>query len=128
MTPDGTTNITIGLEWGWHALTAAAPLAQAAAPAEALEKIIILMTDGENTQNRWSSLPTDIDARLKLACTNVNAAGVKIYTIRVLDGNASLLQGCASNPTMYYDVQNAAQLNDVFSLIANNLANLRISQ
>jgi Flp pilus assembly protein TadG len=128
MTPDGTTNITIGLEWGWHALTAGAPLEQAAAPAPTLEKIIILMTDGENTQNRWSSTPADIDARLKRACANVNAAGLKVYTIRVLDGNAPLLQGCASNPTMYYDVQNAAQLNDVFSLIANNLANLRISQ
>lgn len=128
MTPDGTTNVTIGLEWGWHALTAGAPLTEAAAPAAALDKIIILMTDGENTQNRWSSSPADIDARLKLACANVNAAGLKVYTIRVLEGNASLLQGCATNPTMYYDVQNAAQLNDVFSLIANNLANLRISQ
>ncbi|MGE0524129.1 MAG: VWA domain-containing protein [Variibacter sp.] len=128
MTPDGTTNITIGLEWGWHALTANAPLDQAAAPSPALDKIVILMTDGENTQNRWSSSAADIDDRLKLACANVNAAGIRLYTIRVLDGNAPLLQSCASNPTMYYDVQNAAQLNDVFSLIANNLANLRISQ
>lgn len=128
MTPDGTTNITIGLEWGWHALTGGAPLAQAAPPAENLDKIIVLMTDGENTQNRWSSNASDIDARLKIACANANAAAIKIYTIRVLEGNASLLQSCASNPTMYYDVQNAAQLSEVFGLIANNLANLRISK
>ena len=29
---------------------------------------------------------------------------------------------------MYYDVQAASQLNDVFSAIAQNLANLRIAK
>ena len=45
-----------------------------------------------------------------------------VHTVRVIDGNASLLQGCATNPTMYFDVQNASQLNSVFSAIAQNLA------
>ena len=45
-----------------------------------------------------------------------------------IEGNASLLQSCASNAGMYYDVQDATQLNTVFSLIANNVANLRISK
>jgi hypothetical protein len=46
----------------------------------------------------------------------------------VIDGNATLLRNCATNPTMYYDVQNATQLNTVFSAIAQNLANLRIEK
>ena len=29
---------------------------------------------------------------------------------------------------MYYNVQNASQLNDVFTTIAKNLANLRIAK
>ena len=60
---------------------------------------------------------------------NLNkAAGIKLYTIRVIDGNASLLQSCATNPTMYYDVQQASQLNGVFTAVAQNLANLQIAK
>ena len=36
---------------------------------------------------------------------------IKLYTVRVIDGNASLLQGCASKTSMYYNVQNASELN-----------------
>jgi Flp pilus assembly protein TadG len=128
MTPNGNTNVTIGLVWGWHALTANAPFTTAAAPAADLEKVIILLTDGDNTRNRWTSTSTAIDARTQLACDNVKAANIKIYTVRVIDGNATLLRGCASNPGMYYDVQQASQLNTVFSAIAQNLANLRLAK
>ncbi len=48
--------------------------------------------------------------------------------MRVIDGNASLLRNCATNPTMYYDVSSASQLNAVFTTIAQNLANLRVSK
>jgi hypothetical protein len=53
---------------------------------------------------------------------------IKIYAVRVIDGNASLLKSCASNPSMYFDVQSASQLNAVFTSIAQNLANLRIAR
>ena len=69
-----------------------------------------------------------IDARTELVCTNIKEAGIKLYTIRVIDGNATLLKKCASNPSMYYNVQQASQLNDVFAAIAQNLANLRIAK
>jgi hypothetical protein len=48
--------------------------------------------------------------------------------VRVINGDAALLQGCATNPTMYYDVQQADQLDNVFSSIAQKLANLRITK
>ena len=48
--------------------------------------------------------------------------------MRVIQGNASLLKGCASNPNMYYEVSQASQLNSVFNSIAQKLANLRISK
>lgn len=100
MTPDGTTNVTIGLMWAWHALSASEPLTEAAASAPNLDKIIVLMTDGENTQNRWSTTSTVIDARLQAACDSVKATGIKVYTVRVLEGNASLLQSCRAAPVM----------------------------
>jgi hypothetical protein len=124
----GNTNVTIGLDWGFNILTSGGPLGGAAPPSGELDKVIILLTDGDNTQNRWTTSGTDIDARTQLACATVKKANIKLYTIRVIDGNASLLQGCASQTDMYYNVQNASQLNDVFAQIAKNLANLRIAK
>ena len=100
MTPTGNTNVTIGLQMAWQTLSPAAPFnAPAAAPD--LDKVIILLTDGENTQNRWTSSTSSIDARTQKACDNVKAANIKIYTVRVIDGNATLLKNCATKPDMY---------------------------
>jgi Flp pilus assembly protein TadG len=127
MTPTGNTNVTIGLQLAWQTLSPVAPFnAPAAAPD--LDKVIILLTDGTNTQNRWTSSSTSIDARTQKACDNAKADNIRIYTIRVIDGNATLLKSCASKPDMYYEVQQASQLNSVFSSIAQNLANLRIAK
>jgi len=128
MNPDGNTNVTIGLSWAWHSLTQQDPLTQAAAPAPDLSKYIILLTDGQNTQNRWSTSATSIDARTAAACTNAKAAGFRIYTIRVIDGNATLLRNCATDPSMYYDVDSAAELESVFNAIGGQLASLHLSQ
>ena len=127
MTPTGNTNVTIGLQMAWQTLSPVAPF-NAPVPAPDLDKVVILLTDGENTQNRWTSTPSAIDARTQKACDNAKANNIKIYTVRVIDGNASLLQGCATKPEMYYEVSQASQLNSVFSAIAQNLANLRISK
>ena len=128
MNPSGNTNVTIGLVWGWHALTTGLPLDQASAPAPDKDKVIVLLTDGDNTQNRWTTSGSSIDARTALACTNAKAANIKIYTVRVIDGDANLLRTCASKTNMYYEVNQASELNNVFSSIAQNLANLRISK
>jgi Flp pilus assembly protein TadG len=127
MTPTGNTNVTIGLQMAWQTLSPVAPFS-APAVAPDLDKVMIVLTDGTNTQNRWSSSASAIDARTQKACDNAKADNIKIYTIRVIDGNAALLKGCASKPEMYYEVQQAAQLNSVFSSIAQNLANLRIAK
>jgi len=99
MTPVGNTNVTIGLQMAWQTLSTVAPF-NAPASAPDLEKIIILMTDGDNTQNRWTNSQTSIDSRTQRACDNAKAASVKLYTVRVIAGNATLLRGCASNPDM----------------------------
>ncbi len=127
MTPSGNTNVTIGLQMAWQTLSNNEPF-NAPAPAPDLDKVIILLTDGQNTQNRWTSSTSTIDARTQKACENAKAANVKLYTVRVIDGNATLLKNCATKPDMYYDVDQADELNGVFSSIAQNLANLRIAK
>jgi Flp pilus assembly protein TadG len=128
MDPTGKTNVTIGLAWAWHALTPNSPLTEGTAPTTEIDKVIILLTDGENTENRWSTSASQIDARTKKVCDNVKAAGIKLYTIRVIEGNATLLQQCASKSDMYFSVSSATQLDGVFDAIAKNLANLRIAK
>jgi Flp pilus assembly protein TadG len=130
MSPAGNTNVTIGLVWGMHMLTQNAPLttARTLATEPDLERIIILLTDGDNTQNRWTTNGTSIDARTDIACTNTKANGIRLYTIRVINGDASLLRRCATATSMYYDVRSASELIPVFQRIAAEIGQLRLTQ
>jgi Flp pilus assembly protein TadG len=136
MTPVGNTNTTIGLEWAWHSLTQGAPLF---APPEdtthyTYKKVIIFLTDGDNTQNRFSSTQANIDARMTAACANAkNPAsvngGIEIYTILVLQGSAALLQNCSSNPSdHYFKITAANELVTVFDQIGTKLARLHVAK
>lgn len=129
MTPVGNTNVTIGAAWGWATLSTAAPFTQAKPSTEPmLKKYMILLTDGDNTENRFTKVGSEIDARTTLACNGVKAAGINLYTIRVIDGDATLLRNCATRPEMYYDVQNAAQLSPIFKAIASEISAVRLTQ
>lgn len=130
MSPAGNTNVTIGLVWGLHMLTPSQPLttARTLATEPDLERIIILLTDGDNTQNRWSTNGNTIDARTDLACANTKANGIRIYTIRVINGDAALLRRCASETSMFYDVKSASELVPVFHRIGAEIGQLRLTQ
>jgi Flp pilus assembly protein TadG len=126
MHASGNTDLPIGLAWAWNMVTQNGTLSAAAAPAPDLEKYIVFLTDGVNTQDRFTTNSSQIDARTRQICDNIKATGVKIFTIRVIDGNASLLQSCASDPSMYYEVSQAAQLAQVFQQVAQNFNRLRL--
>ncbi len=131
MTPAGNTNITIGLSWAWQSLTETAPLnAPPIDPNDTIptKKIIILLTDGENTQNRWTTSTTSVNARTQKACDNIKAEGITLYTVLVMEGNASLLQGCATDPAKYFFLNNANQIVTTFDQIGTQLSKLRLAQ
>ncbi len=86
------------------------------------------MTDGENTQNRWTSSQSAIDARMTAACNNVKAAGITVYTILVLDGTPTILQSCASSTDKYYKITSTSQMVSVFSQIGTKLSRLRVAK
>lgn len=127
MQPAGNTNVTIGMAWAWQTLSPVAPM-NAPSPAIDLDKVIVLLTDGQNTQNRFTSSTSSIDSRTEKVCANAKIDNIKVYTVRVIDGNATLLRNCATKPDWFYDVDEAWQLNSVFASIAQNLANLRIAK
>ena len=89
---------------------------------------MILLTDGENTQNRFTTNGSAIDARTTLACQTAKDAGIRIYTVRVINGDRTLLQNCATNASMYYEVSSAAQLTPVFQQIAREISQVRLTQ
>jgi Flp pilus assembly protein TadG len=134
MSPNGNTNVSLGLAWAWHSLTSSVPFNEAAAADPELDKVVLILTDGDNTEawdnqtNKNITSQSTIDARTTKVCDNIKADGIKIYSVRVIDGNASLLKGCASNPSMFFDVKQASELDAVFQSIAEALANLRIAK
>jgi hypothetical protein len=71
-----------------------------------------------------------IDSRLSQLCTNMKAKGITIYTVRVevTSGSSALLEGCASSPDKFYDVQDVSDLGTAFDAIARSIDNLRISK
>ncbi len=132
---DGTTNQTIGLVWGWHALSASTPLSAGALPANTARYIIIL-SDGLNTQDRWygdgSNQSTQVDARMSAVCTNAKADNIVIFSVFVdiggTQGNSSVLQNCASDASKYFDLTSASQIAAAFNAIGQQITNLRVSQ
>jgi len=93
--------------------------------------VIILLTDGLNTQNRWSTTQSDIDDREAITCANIKAANVDLYTIQVNTGGdptSTLLQNCASSTDKFYLLTSADQMTATFNTIGTNLTKLRVAQ
>ena len=129
MVAAGNTNQTIGLQWAWQSLTQTDPLnAPAKDPNYQYKDIIILLTDGLNTENRWSQTQSAVDLRTQRACDNIKAAGVTLYTVLVMSGNSTILQNCASDPTKYFVVTNANQIITTFDAIGGQLAKLHLAK
>jgi hypothetical protein len=138
MTANGNTNQPIGLVWAWQSLVGGGPLTMPPMdPNYPYNKIIILMSDGLNTQDRWYGAATPIDNRMYGngtglgTCKNIKDAGITIYTVQVnTDGDpvSTLLQNCASGPDKFFHLTSANQMVATFNQIGTNLAKLRIAQ
>ena len=130
MTPNGNTNQTVGLAWGWQSLTDGDPLNSGPLPS-LTQRVIILLSDGLNTQNRWTQTQSSIDAREQEACTNAKADGVTIYTVFVdlngTSGNSAVLQSCASDSSKYFDLTTSSAISTAFTTIGTQITNLRVS-
>ncbi|MEO6378049.1 MAG: pilus assembly protein TadG-related protein, partial [Caulobacteraceae bacterium] len=135
----GDTNIPLGMMWGWHTLSPSAPFGDGTAyNTYGVKKIVVLLTDGDNTMTSvsnnnssyyngmgyiWqgrlgitsgnsSTRTSTMDARLTQVCSNLKAptTNITIYTVRIdLSGTApAALSGCASLPEYFYDVPDVA--------------------
>jgi len=158
MVASGGTNIHLGAAWGFRALSPTEPFTQGRPYDQATAKVMILMTDGENTTyaannmngayyytaygypyNRrlgapgWSTsaLRAEMNVRTLEACANAKAAGITVYTIGLNPPNSTtrnMLKNCASSEANAYFPSQPSELNSVFTAIANQLSALRLSQ
>lgn len=127
----GNTNQTIGLSWGWQTLTDGDPMNAGALP-ENTTRVIILLSDGLNTENRWTTWQSSIDDRETKACSAAKAAGVIIYTVFVdingTSGNSAVLQSCASDSTKAFDLTRSSEISSTFVSIGQDITNLRVAK
>jgi hypothetical protein len=136
---NGNTNQPIGLVWAWQSLVGGGPLT--APPKDSnyiYNEVIVLMSDGLNTQNRWSRTQSNIDQRMYDGanagigtCDNIKKAGVTIYTVHVnTDGDpkSTLLESCATDTNKFWMVTAADQIGTVFKTIGTNISKLRVVQ
>lgn len=83
------------------------------------------ITSGTATQRQQV-----MDGRLSTLCTNIKASGIQIFTVRVeVNSNtSSLLENCASDKEMFFNVSNSADLNEIFGRIGEKITKLHLSK
>jgi len=133
MSPGGNTNQAIGLQMGWMSLVGGGPFPTPPAmdPNYTYSQVIILLTDGLNTQDRWYTSQSSIDARQTLTCNNIKAANITLYTIQVNTGGdptSTLLQNCASDSTKFFLLTSASEIVTTFNTIGTNLSKLYVAK
>jgi len=137
MNANGNTYIPAGLAWGWRTLDNRQPLIEAAGgPAGETDKVMVIMTDGENFKSKDGILHNmndggnDADVTTSRLCERIKNDDIKVFTIayEVTDApTRNMLRNCATNNDSYFNATNAAELNAAFETIGNSLNELRIT-
>jgi hypothetical protein len=133
LSPGGNTNQGIGLAHGWMSLVGGGPYPAPPAldPNYQYSQVIILLTDGLNTENRWYTDQNSIDTREAMTCANAKSSGITIYTVQVNTGHdptSQLLRDCASNPNKFFLLTSASAIVTTFQQIGTALSNLRVAK
>jgi hypothetical protein len=144
------TYIPAGLVWGLNVLSPTAPFTEAKAYDAGNKnprKVIVLMTDGENTLRFRSSdgkhvgyngngSKRDKQAQQTLEdslaiCSNIKAQNIEIFSVAFAVDSAeakTLLQDCATDAQHYFDANDAVALDSSFQQIADALTNVRLAR
>lgn len=139
----GNTYIPSGLSWGYRTLSPQEPYSEGKSyediKAQLGTKALILMTDGDNTAsfsdspngNHYGNNTAEADTYTDELCTEIKSNDITVYTIAFQVTNSStktLLENCATNPSLYFDATNASALTDAFAEIAASLTELTLTR
>ncbi|OQW58236.1 MAG: pilus assembly protein TadG [Proteobacteria bacterium SG_bin9] len=137
--PAGGTNQPIGMHMAWLTLQSASPFNAPAKDANYnYADVIVLMSDGLNTIDRWYGNGADpssqVDGRQTLLCNNIKNSAVNgktiVFTIHVnTDGDpeSQILKACADPGNYYYATSTTAMAN-AFSAIGASLSKLKLAK
>jgi Flp pilus assembly protein TadG len=148
MVAQGATNVQEGAAWGLRVLSPTVPFTEGAVYGQTTSKVMIIMTDGENTMypytydynfngavfysaygypidNRLGTTSTDdtvleavMNTRLSTTCANAKALGITIYTIGVDVADTS-------NPTNNKSLLTKCASQTGFAYFPNTAADLQ---
>lgn len=155
LVPAGRTYHDIGFLWGLRLISAQGLFAsenQVASNGGSIARHIIFMTDGATETNiadydayglaaldrrrkgDASTIPTDaqqdsiVESRLTQLCDVAKAKGITVWVIAFGTDLTSLLSGCATSTGHAFRADDTAELNEAFSNIASQIAQLRLTQ
>lgn len=141
MSATGETYIPAGVMWGLRTLTPSEPYSESAGDARDNEgnriaKVLVLMTDGENTKSPTYPGHDGSDAAMSNqltleACNEAKSKRLQIFTIAfsvTSDPVKNLLRSCASRTGNFFDAADAEQLDAAMQAIAGQLGSLRLTQ
>jgi len=131
MRPYGYTNISLGVEFGWHLLEPGAPFDARSHVDLENKKFIVVLTDGKQTAPAFgpggSRDRFDGEGNLTKLCTNIKS-GKKITVITIafaLDDRATedRLRNCSSDPDKhFFKAENSNDLTRAFEEIRQQIA------
>jgi Flp pilus assembly protein TadG len=154
----GSTAGQIGLAWGWYMVSPKfaylwpAASKPAAYGTENLDKVVVLMTDGEfNTAYyngviaknsgsgsgsssdhiNWNATNGSSHSQALQLCTNMKKEGVIVYTVGLgladLQEARDVISKCATSSAHVYLPNTGTELKDAFRAIAHSISKLRIT-
>jgi hypothetical protein len=68
-----------------------------------------------------------VNDRQTALCDAIKAEDIEIYVVRFRDGDADLMESCATSPSHYFEANNAAQLSAAFAAIGSGIGQLRLT-
>ncbi len=131
MKPYGYTNISLGVEFGWHLLEPGAPYAARSYSDEENKKFIVVLTDGKQTTPAFGSGGSrdrfDGESNLAKLCSNIKAENkITVITIAfALNDNATenRLRNCSTDPDQhFFKAENSNDLTSAFEDIRQQIA------
>ena len=158
MVATGNTDVNLGVGWGWRTLSPTPPYTEGSPYNDPYwKKAMVVLTDGTNTEPTTNTFhkseytafnyllrnqllagnygtaanEAELDRRTALVCENAKAAGIRVYTILLMENSTravNLMTNCATSPDLYFNSPSAAELQGVFNAIATDLSNLRVSK
>jgi len=134
LTASGSTYIPAGLMWGWRSLDPQEPLNVTSS--EDRTKLIVLMTDGQNTISQSGLFHTGRDGSAantltSSLCEEIKKDDLQIATISYSTGSrdsatTQMLKSCASNSSLYFEPSSADGLKEAFANAVNSTQGVRL--